>query len=392
MFVVIISTIEVMKAIYITDEKIEKTNKKERKYMKKLLFAAHSLGLGGIETALVTLLEELVKKEYDITLILEKKEGIFLDTLNSNIKVEEYCPSNNRFIFLRKIINMCKQIKFKIKYKNKFDFAAAYATYSLSNGFVARAASKNSALWVHLDYLTLNNNDEEKTKQYYKKLKCEEFKNIIFVSNESKNNFLKLFPECKNKAIYCNNLIDGKKIIEKSKEDIPEKKENIITFLNVGRHDEKQKRLTRLIEVADMLKNDKLEFRILLIGDGKDTDQYKKIIKEKNLQDKIFLLGRKKNPYPYYKISDCVILTSDYEGYPVVFLESMILKIPIITTNVSDYKEVEGKFGIVTTKDINEIYNAMKKFITDKYHIKQEFDYKKYNEEIIQKLEKILNK
>ena len=31
--------------------------------MKKLLFAAHSLGLGGIETALITLLEELVKKE-----------------------------------------------------------------------------------------------------------------------------------------------------------------------------------------------------------------------------------------------------------------------------------------------------------------------------------------
>ena len=122
--------------------------------MKKILFAAHSLGLGGIETALITLLKELVKKDYEITLVLEKKEGIFLDTLNPKIKVIEYAPSNNKIVLIRKFINMCKQLKFMLKYKNKFDFSAAYATYSLSNGFVARTASQNSALWVHLDYLT----------------------------------------------------------------------------------------------------------------------------------------------------------------------------------------------------------------------------------------------
>ena len=97
---------------------------------------------------------------------------------------------------------MFKQLKFKLKYKNKFDFSAAYATYSLSNGFIARTASKNSALWVHLDYLTQNGNDEEKTKNYYKELKCEEFKQIVFVSKEARDNFLKLFPHCKENAIY----------------------------------------------------------------------------------------------------------------------------------------------------------------------------------------------
>jgi len=132
--------------------------------MKKILFAAHSLGIGGIETALVTLLSELVKKEYEITLVLEKKEGIFLDRINPKIKIIEYAPSNNKIVPIRKFINLCKQLKFKIKYKNKFDFAAAYATYSLSNGFVARTASQNSALWVHGDYLTLNKNDEENAR------------------------------------------------------------------------------------------------------------------------------------------------------------------------------------------------------------------------------------
>ena len=50
--------------------------------MKKILFAAYSLDLGGIEIALVTLINYLAKKQYDITLVLEKKEGIFLTLLH----------------------------------------------------------------------------------------------------------------------------------------------------------------------------------------------------------------------------------------------------------------------------------------------------------------------
>ena len=56
---------------------------------KKVLFAAYSLDVGGIETALVTLLNYLNDK-YDITLVLEKKQGIFLDKIPENVKVIEY--------------------------------------------------------------------------------------------------------------------------------------------------------------------------------------------------------------------------------------------------------------------------------------------------------------
>ena len=134
--------------------------------MKKILISAYSLGLGGIETSLVTLLKEL-EKRYEITLVLEKKEGIFLEKISPNIEIIEYTPNNNKNIIIRKAKNMMKQIKFKEKYRNKYQFSLAYATYSLSSGFVARTASENSALWVHADYLTLNYNDEEKTRKYY---------------------------------------------------------------------------------------------------------------------------------------------------------------------------------------------------------------------------------
>ena len=82
-------------------------------------------------------------------------------------------------------------------------------------------------------------------------------------------------------------------------------------------------------------------------------------------------------------------MTSEYEGYPVVFLESFILNTPIITTKVSDYEQVEGKYGYVTDKKVEDIYEKMKLFIEKGFKIKEEFDSERYNKEIVKKLEKI---
>jgi len=357
--------------------------------MKKILFAAHSLDVGGIEKALVTLLNELTKKDYDITLVLEKKEGIFLEELDSEIKVITYTPNSNKNVLKRKFINLIQQIKYTLKYKNKFDFSASFATYSNSSAFVARTASKNSALWGHADYLTLFENNIEKMKKFFKEKKYNKFKNIIFVSKEGKQSFVSVFPEMKEKTLVCNNLIDNQKIEQLANEEIELKKQEITTFLNVGRHDERQKKLSKIIEVASKLKEEGYKFRILFVGDGEDTDKYKEMVHQKSLEEQIIFLGRKQNPYPYFKISDCVILTSDYEGYPVVFIESMILNKPIITTKVSDYEEVEGKYGYTTTKEIIDIYEKMKLFIEKGFEIKEKFDAEKYNNAIIKKLENL---
>ena len=63
----------------------------------------YNILLEAIETALVTLLNYLVNK-YEITLVLEKRQGIFLDELDSRITVMEYSPSNNKFVFIYKLL------------------------------------------------------------------------------------------------------------------------------------------------------------------------------------------------------------------------------------------------------------------------------------------------
>ena len=358
--------------------------------MNKILISLRDLKIGGIEKSAVTLIKFLRENGYDITLVLEEKKGELLQEIEKNIKIIQYKPSSFKIVVIRKIINFIKQMNFKVKYKNKFDVSISYATYSKPGSFVARVASKNSILWCHADYLALYDNKKEKAQQFFEEIDYDKFSKIVFVAKSAMNSFKDIFPKNRN-VFYCNNLIDVNEIYEKAKEKIRiHYNREITTFLNIGRHDEKQKKLTRIIKAASLLKREGYKFRIIFVGSGEDTKKYKDLVKKYNLQNNIIFEGLKINPYPYYQISDCVILSSDYEGYPVVFLESYLFNLPIITTDVSDYGDILKGRGLVTSKNTKSIYQAMKKYINKGYVINEEFDARKYNMQIKNKLKEIL--
>ena len=357
--------------------------------MKKILFSAYSLDVGGIETALITLLKYL-KDEYEITLVLEKKQGIFLKDLPEEINVITYQPSSIKFSIIRKLVNFAKQVNFKRKYKNKFDFAADFATYSMPASFVARTASTNRAIWIHNNYMNFYDNNITQYRNFFNKLKISKFEKIVFVSDLDKKVFIAQFPELTKNTIVCNNLINYERIEKLAEEKIEEKKEDIPTFINVGRHDEKQKKISRIISATEKLNKQGYKFRVLLVGKGTDSKGYKEIIEEKKINN-IIMLGAKKNPYPYFKISDCFLLSSQFEGYPVVFVDAQILNLLIITTDVSDSKkDIAGKYGIVVENSEKGVYKGMKEFL-DKGIKTEKFDPEKFNEEIAEKVRKIIN-
>ena len=56
-------------------------------------------------------------------------------------------------------------------------------------------------------------------------------------------------------------------------------------------------------------------------------------------------------------------MSSQFEGYPVVLVESQVLGLPILTTNISDAKkDLEGKYGLVVENSSNGVYKGMKKY------------------------------
>ena len=126
-----------------------------------------------------------------------------------------------------------------------------------------------------------------------------------------------------------------------------------------------------------------------IVGNGPDEKMYKTIVKENNLDNVVFF-GSKKNPYPYIKACDYLILTSRYEGFPVVYNESIILEKPIITTiDVSDdYVSIPNRFGYVV--DENTIFDKVKELSLKKEHIKETANFENINKKRIDLIEEIM--
>lgn len=93
-----------------------------------------------------------------------------------------------------------------------------------------------------------------------------------------------------------------------------------------------QKRVDLLLDAYYKLTK-KVDVNLLMVGDGVDYNNKEKAIvyiKEKGLQDKIFMVGRKSDLSGYYKYAKCFVLCSEYEGFGNVIVESLAYGTPVV--------------------------------------------------------------
>lgn len=354
---------------------------------KNIIFCAYNLDVGGIETSLVSLLNNLDDKKYNIYLFLVKKEGMFLDSIPKQIKIITFDVCESKNIFFRKTVNFLKLNYFKLKYKNKFAFAAAYATTIKSCTKLAYNFSKNNAIWIHGDFT--KEFQGKKLKAFIKYINVQKYKKIVFVSNSIKENFDRAGIVFKGKSYVFNNFIDYKRVITLSKEREVIKRKT--TLLNVSRHEEKAKNLLLLLRCVKRLVDEGYNFDLWMIGDGPDHSLYIDYVQKNDLGNVVKFLGQKSNPFVYYKVADAVVLSSVFEGNPVVFMESKVLGKPIITTNVSDaLTDVKDKYGIVTDISEESFYQGLKNFLNYGFHTKK-FNPEQFNERILRKLVRVID-
>ena len=359
---------------------------------KNILIAAYNLNYGGIETSLINLLKNINIDKYNVTLALEKKEGVFLNEVPKEIKIKEYKVNTSSNIFLRKVFNLTKRIKWLLLNYKRYDASISYATYSKPCSFLARTSSKNNILFVHSNYVNAYRKDISKIKEFFNGIRINEYNHIVFVSNEAKKDLCKIYKDIESRSVTINNLVDYNKIIKLSKEKINIDKNYNKVFLFVGRLDETSKRLTLLLDIAKKCKKDKVSAEFWIVGDGKDEIMYKEIVRKEKLNNVTFF-GAKKNPYPYMLKSDYIILTSIYEGFPVIYNEAIILNKPIITTIdvTDDYISIPNRFGYVVNE--KNIYNKVKELTTKKDEVlKEKVDYGKLNKERIKLIEDIMER
>ncbi|MDM9632798.1 glycosyltransferase [Robiginitalea aurantiaca] len=105
-------------------------------------------------------------------------------------------------------------------------------------------------------------------------------------------------------------------------------------IISVGRLNEQKRFDTNLIEVAKIVlhKNPHLEWHIY--GDGELRDVINNKIIENNLVKRVKLMGNVKGLYNLYNEYSLMVMTSGYEGFPMVLLEGMSKNLPLLSFDI----------------------------------------------------------
>jgi glycosyltransferase involved in cell wall biosynthesis len=118
----------------------------------------------------------------------------------------------------------------------------------------------------------------------------------------------------------------------------------------IGRLD-KQKNPLDFIRAAAIVAENYSKVQFVIAGDGPLRHECKSLIKELKLDQKFFLLGYRNDINRIYPILALTVLSSLWEGLPVVFQESMAAGKPIVANNVDGARDVitDGKTGYLVT-------------------------------------------
>lgn len=171
------------------------------------------------------------------------------------------------------------------------------------------------------------------------------FKHIIWVSKSSFEGYIfKKHISQKSSILY--NVIN-KDLLYKN--ILNDSKQYNFDVVFIGRITY-QKNPERLIEILNLtIKNNK-GLKVAIVGNGELLGKAKKLVLDYGLEKNINFLGYQKNPHKILKSAKVLVMSSRFEGTPMVALEAMALGVPIVNTPVDGLKDlvINGKNGYLS--------------------------------------------
>ena len=328
----------------------------------KVLIIENNLAGGGAEKVLLTLLEYLTPPKYDVTLLLIKNKGLYLNDVPSYIKVQYMIDVTNGEKEFPKDSDILIEF-YKKQIDCNFDVEIAF----LEGPPTKLLANSNNKLsrkiaWVHIDlekvhwtYSYFQSLEEE--KECYLKMN-----HVVFVSENARKGFENLFGTKLKNAIVINNPINIVKI--KNFAEISPLKYSNFTCVVVGSL-VNRKGQSRLIYSMGRLFHAGYRFHLYLIGEGSEENSLKELSHILNISEYVHFTGFQRNPYSYMKNANLLISSSITEGYPLVLCEALCLGLPILATNCSGNRDVlqNGMYGLLVENTEEGIFNGLKSIL-----------------------------
>lgn len=352
---------------------------------KKLIFVTEALWIGGIETALVNLLNRLDYEKYEVTLLLRRAVfgGGMREKVPAQCRILTFDRDDGNYRYARlyhlteetdnpsrlhrammwtvpavkwlENLLYIRYVRLQIEHE-QFDTCIIYSDVTAETAVRAIRANKYLMIYHH----------GAMRKVYHDEIGYRKSDRIIAVSGAVEEKLRSFRPRYAAKMMTIHNVIDVAGIQAKGLEPIPEvfpgEKFNIVTCGRVSR----EKGMDLAVEACARLVNKGYRnIHWWIVGGGPAENEVRTRITELQMEDYVTMLGMKNNPYPYIKQADLYVQPSRFESYGLTIAEAMVLGKKVIATETDGSRELmlDGNNGIVCKIDVRIISETVEIFM-----------------------------
>lgn len=387
---------------------------------KKILFISEALWIGGIETALVNLLNRMDYEKYDVTCLV----------VRGSLEIADRITPQCRLL----VADREKTFTFSEAYKYNRLYHLTEESPNPSPLHRAMMWAVPAIKWVenrlYIRYIKKNLKDEhfdtcviysDRTaeiavrgiradgylmfyhhgairREYHDEIGYRKSKQVITVSEKTLDALKAFRPKHAHKITVLHNIVDIVNVVDKSQEvPLMTFPEGYFNLVSCGRLSKAKGYDWAIIAMKTLLDKGYADLQWWVVGGGPEEAKLRKQIAEAGIGDHFHLLGMQNNPYPYIANADMYIQPSRYENYSVVILEAMALCKPIMATTTAIETQIRsGENGMLCEANPQSIaagieYLYLHREEMEKYaQALKENGLDKQNEEIMDKLYSLL--
>lgn len=214
--------------------------------------------------------------------------------------------------------------------------------------------------WEHTNPLISSDYKFQNLCRGYAIKRCDKF---VVLTKSAQKYYETAFSKYKDKVVQIYNPIN-ESVKQSDRYD-----ESSTKIISVGRLSY-PKNFERLINIAAQILPDYPEWSWDIYGEGELRNNLEKLIFERRLEERVILKGQVKNLYQLYGQYAFMVMTSRYEGFPMVLIEGLANRLPLISFDIQtgpDEIIINEKNGyLINEKSDAEMVSAIRNLILNR--------------------------
>jgi glycosyltransferase involved in cell wall biosynthesis len=368
---------------------------------KQLIIVIHYLEIGGAEASLLGLLGAVDYSQYDVDLFVYSHRGELMAKIPQQVNLLPEIPLYAQIErpmkevlkdgYLRMVMARLRakmQFAGYCRRKNLTDGSAIFSyvsknvtpllplinpekEYDLAISFLAphdivlnKVRARKKACWVHTDYSWIDIDENLELPVW------DGYDHIVTVSEAVSDAFAARFPSLKGKMVTIENILSPSVVKSQAdafivEDEMPEK-EGITRLLSVGRFTA-AKNYDNVPDICRRITTAGIPAKWYIIGFGGDEALIRQRIIDAGMEKNVILLGKRANPYPYFKACDIYVQPSRFEGNAVTVREAQMLGKPVVITDYATARDqvIDGEDGVIVPLDNEGCADGIARFIQD---------------------------